>query len=652
VSGIVGVFHTDGTPVNPLLLETLTQFMAFRGPDARRVWTGGSVGLGHALLATTEESNTEHQPCTLDGHVWITADARIDARSELIEKLRSPQRPRPETLNDAELILAAYGKWGEACVEHLLGDFAFAIWDSPRQRLFCARDHFGVKPFYYARIGRLFLFSNTLDCLRRHPMVSDELNDLAIADFLLFRTNQDPATTNFADIQRLPAGHALACSEGSLAITRYWTLPVEGPLRYRRERDYVDHFLELFEKAVADRLRTDKVTVLMSGGLDSTSVAAVARKVGRPSLDLRALTIVYDRLIPDDERHFAALTAETLGMPVRYLVGDDHQVYEGCTAPGMWTCEPRDLANKAFETKQYTMVREHSRVAITGQGGDPAFLPTDLEHLLKSLPWWRVAAEVLRYVCVHGRRPPLGLRNTLARWRRRRAYPYPEWFNREFERRLNLQTRWEDAFQPTAWVHPLRPTAYASLTSPQAVAWWSCRFESYDAGRTGVPVEIRHPLWDTRLVCFLLALPPLPWCADKELLRVAVRGLLPEKVRLRRKSPLAADPVTEQLRHPRMAWIDHFDPIPELAHYVDLRAIPRITGDRVHPHWWVHLGPFTLNLWLRQLEALSQETLCHDSIRQEDLQPIHEAAQGVHAAKPHVLRQDRRLDRDKYIQSG
>src|SRR5207344_3160791 len=113
---------------------------------------------------------------------------------------------------DVELILRAYLVWGEDFVEHLLGDFAFAIWDGPKQRLFCARDHLGVKPFFYAQVGQKLIFSSSLDCIRQHPAVSDRLNDLAIADFLLFDLNQDKATTSFADIQRVPPAHSATFS--------------------------------------------------------------------------------------------------------------------------------------------------------------------------------------------------------------------------------------------------------------------------------------------------------------------------------------------------------------------------------------------------------------------------------------------------------
>ena len=260
----------------------MTSFMAFRGPDAQEIWIDGNVGFGHALLKTTDESEHERQPFTLDGRVWIVADARVDARRELVPQLKahghenlSPDAP------DVELILRAYQIWGENCVEHLLGDFAFAIWDGPQQRLFCARDHLGVKPFFYAHLGQKLIFSSSLDCIRQHPAVSDRLNDLAIADFLLFDLNQDLATTSFADIQRIPPAHSAKWSADGHA-----TAPLLDPPHRRagfipQVEDYVDRFKELLDQAVDDRLRTKKICVFMSGGLDSPTLAATACRLLR-----------------------------------------------------------------------------------------------------------------------------------------------------------------------------------------------------------------------------------------------------------------------------------------------------------------------------------------------------------------------------------
>ena len=203
MSGIVGIVNLDGAPVDPDLLRTMARHMAFRGPDAQETWIDSHIGFGHAMLRTTFEMADEQQPLSLDGRLWITADARVDAREELIYKLEANGCRGLAHANDADLILHAYRMWDTNCVKHLLGDFSFAIWDGPRQRLFCARDHFGVRPFYYARVGRSLIFSNNLDTIRRHPRVSDELNDLAIVNFLLFRYQPRIDQTSFADIQAL-----------------------------------------------------------------------------------------------------------------------------------------------------------------------------------------------------------------------------------------------------------------------------------------------------------------------------------------------------------------------------------------------------------------------------------------------------------------
>src|SRR5205807_844250 len=173
MSGIVGIINLDGAPVDRQLLRRMTDFLAYRGPDAQNIWSDGPVGFGHTMLRTTFESEREQQPCSLDGRVWITADARIDARDNLIRDLRSKGREIQKSVTDVELILHAYHVWADDCVQYLIGDFSFAIWDGRRHRLFCARDHFGVKLFYYAQVGRSFIFGNTLDCVREHPAVSD-----------------------------------------------------------------------------------------------------------------------------------------------------------------------------------------------------------------------------------------------------------------------------------------------------------------------------------------------------------------------------------------------------------------------------------------------------------------------------------------------
>ena len=346
MSGIVGIYDRSGAPVDRALLQALAHFLSYRGPDARDTWSNGAIGLGHTLLRTTRESLNERQPANLDGQLWITADARIDCREELEKKLAAEGHGAAgRAATDSDLILRAYQAWGAECVQHLRGDFAFAIWDARKKLLFCARDHFGVKPFYYSDLGELFLFSNTLDCLRQHPEVSEELNDAAIGDFLLFGLNCDAATTSFRDIRRLPAAHAMTISSEGLRMKRYWSAPTEGRIRYNGAEDYVEHFQVLLQAAVADRTRVDRAGILLSGGLDSATIAATARELagsagGTP--DLRAYTVVYESLIPDHDGEHARDVAGFLKIPLQCIPMDDLKPFERWDESETWSPEPVD----------------------------------------------------------------------------------------------------------------------------------------------------------------------------------------------------------------------------------------------------------------------------------------------------------------------
>jgi asparagine synthase (glutamine-hydrolysing) len=600
MSGIVGIFNRDGAPADGDLLGEMTGFMASRGPDAQQVWHDGAVGFGHALLRTTWESERERQPCTLDGEVWIAADARVDARADLIGKLESAGRRDVRRGTDPELILHAYQVWGEECLQHLIGDYAFIVWDGRRRLLFCARDQFGVKPFYYAEVGKSLLCSNTLNCLRLHPGISDELNDLAIADILLFDSNLDPATTCFAGIQRLPAGHSLVCTEETLRIKRYWTMSF-GEVRYQRGNDYVEHFLELFEQAVKDRIRTDQVTVYMSGGSDSTLVAAVAHKaMGKPS-GLRAETIVFDRIIPDQERKYSRLAADFIGIPIEYLVADDYLPYEQNHCWQFSRPEPEHSPIPGITGDLYRRLAGHTRVVLTGVGGDPALRTNEgyIAEYLKAGALGDLIWGVGWCVRLSRRVPRLGIRSLLkgklGKGKTPFRPPHPAWLNRDLEKRFELIGRWEQLnHRPVSPAH-FRSAVYTELGSPA----WQTQFEGVNPGSTGFAIDHRHPFFDVRVMAFLAALPPLPWCQEKNMLKAAGRGVLPDAVRIRRKTPMAGEPLWEHLRGVAPDWwAKHLDPVPELARYVNLDALPRAPADNPYA-LWVNLRPVSLNYWLQ-----------------------------------------------------
>ena len=606
MSGFVGIVHLDGAPADARLLQDLTNFLSFRGPDAQEIWCHGSVGFGHALLQIPAGAPMEKQPAQLADRLWIVADARIDARAELIDKLKE-KSDNAGALSlatpDAELILHAYDHWGQGCVEHLLGDFSFAIWDAPCRRLFCARDQFGVKLLYYSHIGSSIVFSNTLNCLRQHPAVSGRLNDLAIADFLLFDGNQDPATTSFADIQRLPPAHRLTAEQETVSTHRYWELSVTMPIHYSRDEEYVERFRELLDIAVADRLRTETAGVLMSGGLDSSTIAASAQRIftrNGNSCGLRAYTTVFDSLIQDEERHYAGLVADALKIPIQFQPADEYRMFERASHSRSASPEPIHSPFAHEASNQLRQIAARSRVVFTGDGADPGLsgrISVHMRQLIAKRQFGRAFGDIARYFTIEGRFSRLYLRK---RWGllfapKGQGSAYPEWLDEALEKRLGLRDRW-DFFGRAAVSHPsVRPEAHALMVD----STWPIMFEEFDAGFTGIPVDARFPFFDLRLASFLLALPRLPWCCDKQLLREAGRGVLPEAIRLRPKSPLRSEPLIALLRRPESSWVDHFEPVPELAKYVVRSRIPAVHGEMDSWTAWTNLRALSLNIWLR-----------------------------------------------------
>jgi asparagine synthase (glutamine-hydrolysing) len=602
MSGIVGILNLDGSPVDVTLLDRMTTYLAFRGPDRQSVRAATNVGLGHAMLSLTEEPGRDEQPFTLDGRRWIVADARVDARQDLIAELTGrAQETFSVNATDAELILRAYCAWGEDCVTHLLGDFTFAVWDEAERRLFCARDQLGVKPLYYAQLGQVLVISNTLDCIRLHPAVSRDLNDAAIADFLMFGVNQEFDTTAFRDIRRLPPGHCLTSSKEATRRRRYWTLPVEEPIHFKRADDYSDRFRELLRAAVRDRLRTRRVGVLMSGGVDSPSLAATALSLLRErstEFSLQAITSVYDRLIPDSERYYAGLVADHLHIPIRYDVRDDETSIVDWDQVSVHTPEPVDnppafAAGITFAEQAATQ----ARVFLYGEGPDNALLyewRPYLSHLLARRHVAALVRALSNEVLMH-RRLPLrsSLRRVAARGQQKEwREEFPAWLSEDLAARCGCRDRWDARQRPSASRHPIRPRGYNGLNDVR----WQSLFEDCDLTGALSQSEIRHPFLDLRLLQYMLTLPAMPWCRNKLIIRRAMRGALPGDVLRRKKAPVQASP---DLARVMASGFPRLVPVPNLTRYVNPSKIP--SAPRSSLELRAALRPLGLNYWLQDL---------------------------------------------------
>ncbi|MCF8078435.1 MAG: hypothetical protein K9K88_04055 [Desulfobacterales bacterium] len=611
MSGIAGIANKDGSPVDPRLLQQWVEFLRFRGPDGGQLWSNGPVGLANTLLDTTGSALAAHQPCSLDGKVWISADARIDGQQELKAKLQKDVADELAHATDAKLILYAYHKWDQRCLDHLIGDFSFAIWDNAKQRLFCARDHFGVKPFFYADTFRHFLFSNTLNCLRLHPEVSSDLDDRAIADFLIYGMLVHLDRSAFSDIRRLPPAHCLIWSaEKGLDVRRYWTLPLPDLLTYKHRQDYFDHFNELMQRAVDDRLRTTRVIVSMSGGLDSTSVAAFAcesEAFRKEFTKIHAGTGFYRRLVPDDEHQYARLAAEKLGMPFHGV-----QMDEAVNDPwiGKWfrTPEPIDDMVPLGPYRRTCMLAKNFRVVLTGQGGDPALYPAPASFplFMQKLFLGSLGLRILKYKFTVGRFPRLDLRKSFRRYigrdKKSDGCPVPPWINRDFFSHVKSDPRWVSLRKSTKRVESLRGGAYLQMED----SMWPNIFENGDSGVTSIPAQERHPYFDLRVINFLLALPPVPWCVDKHLIRQAMKNRLPRAVLKRPKTPLKGLSDYERLREGNTLSLHGRDLNARLAEYIDVSRYRSMMAapEKLHPiEFKLITRPIFFSQWLNHIDS-------------------------------------------------
>ncbi len=575
MSGFVGIINTDQAPLDRDLLHKMTAFMAYQGPDGSGICAEGSVGLGHALLRTAFESAQENQPYSIDGRVWIVADARIDAREELAARVSSlPLGLGPTP--DVHLILQAYLKWGEGCVEHLLGDFAFVIWDERERKLFGARDHFGVKQFFWTQAGQSLVVSNNLRCVRLHPGVSEELDELFIADFLLFEGSQQPEATVYRQVKRLPPAHTLTWrAGGDVIVQRYWTLAVKETrvtgVTGKDGDGLIEEYTDLLERAVGDRLRTRSARILMSGGLDSTSIAATAVKLlsaDGSGFDLSAATAVHNRLMPCNEGYFAQLAGDALRIPIQIQPVDDFKLYQGWDRPELVRSEPHNWPLTIITDNGLKNMPEGTRLVLTGDGGDTGFVGVPLFASRVFSPRFpKLFWESLCFMAAERKRPPLGVRKRVRTLLRMAPdVAYPSWLNPDLERRLGLKDRWLSVQGPQTDSGAISP----ALESYTSVFWTQFR-EQDNPAETFHPVEYRYPFFDLRLVRFMLSLPYLPWRHDKRIAREAFRGVLPDEVIERPKTPLARNGLSARYTQYE-AEVRRLSAHPSLGGFVDRQA--------------------------------------------------------------------------------
>lgn len=606
MSGFAGIVHADGAPVAKELLDKIAKALEFRGPDVTSVCAQASAGFAFTLMRTGPAPQSRAQPCTIDGNVFLLGDIRLDGRDELAETLRANGEGPGTGATDEELVLHAWRIWGEQAPARVLGDFAFVIWERSSQRLFCFRDVIGVRPFFYAQAGKTLAFSNTLDVLRMVPGLDLSLDDAWVGDFLLQGFSSYEERTVYRGVKRLPAGHALRFESGQAVVARYTSLPIDEPVFYRDPRQYVERFRELLTQAVRERLPDGTVASFMSGGLDSTSVTAIAAQLlsSEARHRLRAFTMEMHSVFPDAEPEFAAQVAEYLGVPMQLIPLGDEPPFGSWALPALRTPEPSDEPFLFGNTEMYREVARFSRVVLCGDGGDDILTGKVVPYARYA---WRsgrtlpVFTALIQFVVKARRWPTLGtgLRGKWRHWRSPHApAELPDWIRLEFARSEQLQDRLSKLEQDGSSPHPFHPRGYRSLNG----SYWASVMEQEDASAIGAPLERRAPYLSRQLVEFLLRVPPVPWCMEKELLRRAMHGVLPEAVRTRPKTPLPQDPALCQVERFRWRPKTIAEPHPEVLNYVDWCKW-EATRQRVQGSYLLDaVRPLSLSYWLKAVE--------------------------------------------------
>jgi asparagine synthase (glutamine-hydrolysing) len=367
--GIGGAIHLRGERIPGLdgTLRTMNQLLAHRGQDGQGTWAHqrGHVGFAHRRLSIIDVDHGA-QPMTDERSNWITYNGEVYNYPELRDLLGAGDF---KTRSDTEVALRAYGRWGASSLDRLRGMFAMAIWDEAEQRLFCARDRFGIKPLYYATVGDVVYFASEAKVLLPF-LAGAEIDPDGLLDYLTFQFCL-PGRTMFKGIDELPGGHCLTVAGGALSVKRYWEIYYDLDFDHT-ESYFADRVAALVDESVKLHLRSDvPVSTYLSGGTDSTTVASLARAHQDGPID--AFCGKFGEGPRYDESRYARIAAQAADLTLHevpiaasdFVDSIEHVIYSldyPVAGPGSFP--------------QYVVSREaarHAKVILGGQGGDEIF---------------------------------------------------------------------------------------------------------------------------------------------------------------------------------------------------------------------------------------------------------------------------------------
>jgi asparagine synthase (glutamine-hydrolysing) len=565
--GIAGKLITGfGARVDPGLVRRMTASLRHRGPDDEGVWTDGGIGLGSRRLAVIDLSDRAKQPlANEDGAVRVVFNGEIYNFRELRAELEG-RGHRFRSGSDTEVIVHLYEEEGAECVRRLDGMFAFALWDARTRSLVLARDRLGQKPLFYCHDGDSFVFGSEPKALLQDVTVRAEPDLEAIHHYLTYGYVPAPWSA-FKGMRKLPPAHYMVVREGQVELARYWSLHYE-PKRAEPEAALAEELDQLLGRAVERRLVADvPLGALLSGGLDSSAVVALMRRA--TTGPIKTFSIGFEE--PEyDERSYARSVADALDT--------DHQ--ELVVHPDVTALLPRLVYhyNEPFADSSAVptwclteMARRSVTVALSGDGGDEAFLGYDryagaaVAERLDLVP-----SPVRRLVAGLARRLPGGSARSVTTRARRFASGlaldpvrrYGRWLGVALdEHKQQLYTpefaqSWRDVDSFALLEHCWRSSDATSpveklVHTDVAMYLPDDLLVKMDVASMANSLEVRSPLLDHHVVEFAARLPvslKLRGVTAKYLLKQVMRRRLPAPVLRRRKMGFGV-PIDRWLRH-------------------------------------------------------------------------------------------------------
>jgi asparagine synthase (glutamine-hydrolysing) len=577
--GIAGVLNFQGEPVLRERLRGMIRAIRYRGPDAEGSWAEGPVGLAHARLSIIDLAGGQQPMSHRNGALRIAFNGEIFNYIELRNELIAAGH-HFETQSDTEVILQMYAAKGERCVEHFNGQWAFAIWDVANQKLFLSRDRVGVRPLFYAKTAKEFVFASEIKSLLAYTDTRREI-DLQTLDQVFTYWSGVPPATMMKGIQELPPGHSMTISDGTFKCWPYWQLDYSAIDFGMTEAFCAGRVLELLSDATRLRLRSDvPVGAYLSGGLDSSVISALVKNHSGDRLKTFSVTFQDAEF---DESVYQKDVIDLLQTEHR-AVRCTHQDICNVFPKIIWHTETpllRTAPAPLFLLSELVR-RDGYKVVLTGEGADEFFGGYDIFKEAKIRRFWAVDLA--------SRYRPLLLK---------RLYPYLKnlqaqsdaylaaFFHVKAEDRWNPffshLPRWEltaktKTFLSAEVKSALGQTAqYADINQrlPAAYRQWDGFSQAQYLEATGFlpgyllssqgdrmamanSIEGRFPFLDYRLVEFTTKIPPrlkMKVLNEKYILKRAAGHLVPASVRSRPKQPYRApdalsffDPATGRAR--------------------------------------------------------------------------------------------------------